>query len=216
MKKIIILILISTFNAFAFGQFNAITPKAGITFSKARNFIFDKEYFKPGFLIGAAVDYKLSSKLVIQPEIIFEQKGTSQKEEGVDHNGHPIGTVKMYYTWNYIGIPITLKYKPFTRNQIYFLSGGYANFLLGETRRLQYSESGVDYDEKESTNVSGYGKWDIGLLVGTGIDLPVGKKNAIRFDARYGFAFNLGGAKMPPATDTFGLTAGYVFGLSKQ
>jgi hypothetical protein len=203
-------------NLVSFGQFNSITPKAGITFSKARNFIFEKEYFKPGFLIGAVADFSISPKLTLQPELVFEQKGTLQKLEGVDANGQSIGNISFSYTWNYIGIPITLKYKPFANNQIYFLGGGYADFLIGETRRMQYTEAGVDHDEKQSFDIDGYGKWDIGLLAGAGIDIPVGKKNAIRFDARYGFAFNLGGAKMPPATDTFALSAGYVFGFSKH
>jgi hypothetical protein len=215
MRKVNFLLLFSSFCLVSFGQLTTVTPKAGVTLSKARNFIFEKEYFKPGFLFGVEADFNLSSKLVFKPELVFEQKGTLQKTEGVDLNGHPMGTIKMFYTWNYISIPLTLKYMPFAKNQIYFQGGGYAGYLLGETRRMQYSEAGVDHDEKESKDVSGYGKWDIGLLAGGGIDIPVGKRNAIRFDARCGFAFNLGGSEMPPATDTFGLSAGYAFGVAK-
>jgi hypothetical protein len=215
MKKNIFLLLLISCSLISFGQFNAITPKAGLTLSKARNFISEKEYYKPGFIIGVEADYRLSSKLILQPELVFEQKGTLQKEEGVDINGYPTGTVKGYYTWNYIGIPVLLKYKPFEKNQIYFLGGGYADFLVSEIYRLAYTENGVVHDQKDKTEISGYGRWDVGFQAGGGIDIPIGKRNAIQIDGRYIFGINLGGATMPPATGTFSLSAGYVFNLVK-
>lgn len=215
MRKFSFLLLLTSFCLVSFGQIASITPKAGATFSKARNFVFDKEYFKPGFLIGVAADYKLSPKLCLQPELVFEQKGTLQKVEGVDENGHPIGTVKGFYTWNYIGIPVLIKYQPFEKQYIYFLGGGYANFLISEIRRLKYKAGGEIHDDKENFDISGYGHIDAGLQAGGGIDIPIGKKNTIRIETRYAFAFNLGGTKMPPATNTFEISAGYVFSLGK-
>jgi len=214
-QKVSFLLLFTSFCLVSFGQFTTITPKAGSTFSKARNFIFEREHFKPGILIGVEADYKLSSKLLLQPELVFEQKGTLQKVEGVNENGHPIGAVKGFYTCNYIGIPLILKYKPFAKNQIYFLGGGYANFLVSEIRRVKYTEAGETHDDKENTDISGYGRWDAGFQAGAGIDIPAGKKNFIRIEARYAFAINLGGSTMPPATDTFLLSAGYAFNFMK-
>jgi len=215
MKKLYLFLLLSSISFISFGQFKTFTPKAGITLSNARNFIFEKEYYKPGFMTGVASEYLISSKLSLVPELIFEQKGTLQKVDGVDANGHSVGIVKMYYAWNYIGVPMLVKYKPFAKHQIYLQGGGYADFLISETRRLKYTEDGIDHDEKDNTDISGYGKWDIGVLAGGGIDIPVGKRNALQIDARYAFAFNLGGATMPPATVTFTLSAGYLFYIGK-
>lgn len=214
MKKIFPLIIFIFVQQVSFGQFTAITPKAGFTFSKARNFIFEKENYKPGFLVGCEIEYRLSAKLSLKPELQFEQKGTMQKTDIVDYNGHSSGIIKQYYTWNYVGIPILIKFQPFVKNRIYIQGGGYTNFLLSEIHRLKYTEAGEPVDNKENTDISGYGRLDAGLLAGAGIDISVGR-NAIQFDARYAFAFNIGGPLMPPATNTFSLSAGYAFKLRK-
>ena len=212
MKKLYILMILIFVQQLSFSQFAFITPKAGITLSNARNFIFEKENYKPGFLIGCEFEYRLSTRLSLKPGLIFEQKGTFHKEDIVDINGHPSGIAKEYYTWNYIGIPMLIKYQPFATNRIYIQCGGYADFLTSEIHRIMYTEAGDPVDIKEHTNISGYGKLDAGLLAGVGIEIPVGR-NALQFDARYAYAFNIGGALMPPATNTFSLSVGYAFKL---
>jgi hypothetical protein len=204
MKKIIILVLISTFNAFAFSQFTSVTPKVGMTVSNMKDYF---EKYKFGYLIGASAEYKLSEKFVLKPELLLEQKGGQDKLVLSDENGWPLGKYNVYLTSNYLNLPILLKYSPFNGNKIYFTAGGYAGYLLWTSRKTVDPEGNSDFNnnfEKASFN-----QWDVGFSLGSGIDIPLNEKSGIQIDVKYERA--LLNSAFFSTGNTFSLSVGYIF-----
>jgi hypothetical protein len=210
MKKVIILILMSTFNAFAFAQFTSVTPKAGISFSNMKDYY---EKYKIGYLVGASAEYKFSSKFSLKPDLLLEQKGGQGEFAATDENGWTVGIYNIYFSLNYLTLPIQLKYNPFAGNRIYFTAGGYAGYLLWANEKMV----GPDGNNHLYKNIDKafLNQWDVGFSLGSGVDIPLNEKSGIQVDFKYEHAL-LNSALFSTA-NTFSLSVGYAFktGLNK-
>lgn len=207
MKKIIILIVFIVLKSFSFAQFTTITPKLGFTFSNTPG--FDNVNYKPGYLFGGSTEYVLTSKFAIKPELLIEQKGCKRDVMFTDLNGWALGTNTLFYTWNYLMLPVQVLYSPFQSNIIYFSAGGYAGYMLWATQRMKGNIDGERINKKSKLDISNYNRWDVGLNIGAGTNIPFGVNDKIEIGFKYEYAFITDRFHLPPATRTFSLSVGY-------
>jgi len=212
MKKIIILIVFIALKSFTFGQFNAITPKIGLTLSQCKD--FDNAKYKPGYLFGVSALYKLSPKFAIKPEILIEQKGFQTKANFTDENGWLVGTGNAFYTWNYIALPLQVQYSPFKSNNIFLSAGGYIGYMLWGNERTTGGTGDIK-NERSKLDISNYNRFEIGFNAGGGITIPLKDKNKIEVGLRYERTFRNNAAKFPSGTNTFSLAVGYEINILK-
>ena len=115
-------------------QAQILTPKVGVSYSKAFNpedteVLYRDARFRPGFLVGFAVNAPLSGALFFETGFLYVQKGNKMTEEGK-------GSVRYHASHNYllefIEIPVLLKYKLDKRNITFYpLVGVSASYGVG-------------------------------------------------------------------------------------
>jgi hypothetical protein len=213
MKKLTILILLILFNLISFGQISKITPKIGLTLSNLRD-LTDMDY-KLGYLFGTSIDYNLSQRFVLKPEIRVEQKGSKRKGFLTDEYGNLLPDSKGYLTYNYLSLPLLIEYHPFKRDNAFFNMGPYIGYLLSTTERTKSTYDGEFHDSKRKLDISKYNHWDVGFGIGGGINFPFLKRGQIKIDLLYEYAISIASKEMPPRTNTFSLSAGYSILLIK-
>lgn len=207
MKRIIILVLIGTINAAIFAQFTSVTPKVGMTFSNMNDYF---EKYKIGYLVGASTEYRFTSKFALKPELLLEQKGGRDEVILTDENGWAVGISEYYLYSNYLSLPIQLKYSPFNGNKIFFLAGGYAGYLLWANNCVIGADGKYHSVKADKAYLN---LWDVGLSIGSGLDIPLSEKSGIQVDFKYEYAL-LNSAFFSTA-NTFSLSLGYMLNLGK-
>lgn len=212
MKKSILLLLFTFVTMLSFSQIESVSPKLGITYSGSKG--IENSKFKPGYLWGATVDYSLMPKISFRTGLLIEQKGCQGRAVYLDENGWQSGILTWYNTWNYLTLPLQIKYSPFRSKNFFLAGGGYAGYLLAASQRFKSDNPGK-LDGRDKLDLQYYNRWDIGLQTGAGLRIPVGGKNSLEFDLLYDYAFRVDKGRMPPATSTFSFTVGYSFALSR-
>lgn len=165
-------LLFFVFAVFAFSFVNAqeisYGLKAGLNYSNWK-FSYDGTDFdsRLAFHVGAVVEFGLSEKFAIQPELLYSSVGAQQEY------GSPTSRVSddtLIYSLNYISIPVIAKY--FVAEGFSLEAGPQLGVLLSAKAKL--GDESEDYkDEFNST--------DFGAAIGAGYKL----ENGIFFGARY-------------------------------
>lgn len=202
----IIFILVNTTNA----QLSSFTPYGGITLSKKHNPSNIDNSFKSAMIFGISTDYKVNNKFFIKCGLGFEQKGTKYSYT-VDVGGGLIINTSNYLTYNYLHLPVLAKFKLGKKENFYFNFGNYAGYLLSGSNRTIVSGEGNDSDQKHPLQLQNIQRFDYGLSIGGGFDVPITTNNNIIFDLRYDFGL-ITDAKF----QTFNLTIGYEFKYNKS
>ncbi|UCG30088.1 MAG: PorT family protein [candidate division WOR-3 bacterium] len=131
--------------------------------------------FKTGFCGGGFFAFALGNVVVIQPEVLYSQKGVKWEDEFLDE------TWKLTYKFNYIEVPIFVK-------MIMPLQGKVKpNLFLGPYFAIAITDSRYELEIDGMTiedDLVGVKDTDFGLVFGGGIDFGL-KKGKIVFDARY-------------------------------
>lgn len=212
MKKLLFGIILILISGITFGQFISLTPKIGFTLSDYYEKILVETTFKLGYSFGVSSNFSLSRKLDLKPELMFKQKGTKSA-------GLPNDNIQ-YYTFNYLNIPLLIKYNLGKKNNSFINGGIYTGYLLKATSRFKGTLNGVYYDEKSNEDLSVFNKFDFGVGIGGGIRIPINDKNGILVDLRYNFALTFTNKKdnavIYPKQHTIGLYIGYEFGLNNK
>lgn len=112
---------------------------------------------KLGFNFGAVYGVSISNALVVRPGILFSMKGSKQEIEFFGQS------IKATFNFNYLEIPINLKYNIGGSGSGFFVEGGpYLGLLL----TAKGESNGVSEDFKDVTN-----SLDFGLNLGVGYDV---------------------------------------------
>jgi len=141
-----------------------LTIKAGVNQSKLLSKV--SGHWATGYLIGAAVSFRLSDRFELQPEVFFIRRG--------DGIGFPeiIPGMTSKITLDYLEMPVLLKWsflrKPKFRMAV--LGGGYAALNLRAASRTEYEGLVFTEDLKGDVN-----KTDFGLVAGVGLEMTLGK-----------------------------------------
>lgn len=201
----IIFILVNTANA----QLSSITPYGGITLSKKHNPSNIENSIKTGMSFGISVDSKVKNKFFIKSGLGFEQKGTKYSYTLDLYSGpEDYGD---YFTYNYLYLPVLAKFKLGKKENFYFDFGNYAGFLLSGSKRSKRSYLGNSSDEKYPMEMHNMQRFDFGLSIGGGFEIPITTNNNIVFDLRYD-----SGLIIDAKFHTINLTIGYEFKYTKS
>ena len=183
-----------------------IIPKAGVSIATLNESGDEAGDFdsKIGLLLGVGIEIGLSDKLAFQPEILYVQKGASDKSEGVE----------ITFGLNYIEVPLLLKYKisGFYVNVGPYLGyglGGEATFKSGgeeQTFDIKFGE-GEDSEVLYLDNA-----FEFGAALGGGV--VIGDK--FQIDARYGLGLSSlnddGEGSNTLKNSTIQFSVGYILG----
>ncbi len=153
--------------------------KAGINLANASGNGIDlftdgeKSDSKLGITIGAFLEYEISEKFSIQPEIFYSQQGFKKNISNSDEF-----TLKL----DYINIPILAKYN--ASDNFSFLLGPQIGFLLSSKLDREQEERplvAVKSDEVETDSKEFFKKTDVGLNFGLHYEFD----NGLGINARY-------------------------------
>lgn len=197
-----------------------IGAKAGFQMSKIS--YNDKDYhdeyqvsYKPGYNVGAVLNYKVSSTFSLHTELFFSSKGKVEKKAQYD--------VKNVVAYHYLDLPLMLRVSHHgkikkQRVEYYFNTGPSFVYWLGGKGKLRSGELSeyidtndlhykIDFKEAshyENLYVEAPNRLQMELNVGGGMIFDMSRGQKLMVDMRY--AFGIG--------QTFlGTTAGGTFGL---
>lgn len=153
-------------------------PVAGVNFSKYSGEDVDNANLKTGFQLGLAGEFKLSA-FGVESGIYYTSKGSQTTEEGeLPLIGTPYSS-KVSNTTSYIEIPVLAKiHGPLGLN---IFAGPQASFLLANKTYTEYT-LGNTTTEDENSSTDGFNTFDASLVVGLGLDLPMGLTARASYD----------------------------------
>jgi hypothetical protein len=124
--------------------------------------------YRSGIAIGAFGDYFIANDWSIKIKLTYDQKGWDKGFIGDTNTGQSVVT---NYRMDYLSIPVMASWH-FGRTKNWYLHGGpYVGVLLNS------NETSNNEDLKKYTN-----SVDVGLDLGIGVKIPIGKKVKILFE----------------------------------
>ena len=160
MKKLVTIGFMVLAIGIAQGQEVKFGVKGGLNLMKISNNQLSGNN-KVGFHIGGLVEFKLSDKFAIQPELLYSTKGTKQDFYGI----------QLITNLSYIDLPIMAKF--FVTKGLSIEAGPQIGYLV--------SEKGISNSELVIYQAGNYNKMDYGLNLGAGYVL----ENSLLFQVRY-------------------------------
>jgi hypothetical protein len=130
---------------------------------------------KLGFCGGGFIAFRLGKVVILQPEVLYSQKGARQREEFLDE------VIKVWYKLNYLEIPICIKLMIPVQGKVkpnLFL-GPYFGVMITDPRG-KVEIDGLTMEE----DLEGVKDTDFGMVLGGGVDIGLGKGKMV-FDVRY-------------------------------
>lgn len=97
----------------------------------------------------------------------FERKGNQAIVEFTTATGEPAGQGKIKHNFDYLTVPILIRFNTKQKIKFYFVAGPYIGFLVNRTNIVR--EETIDVKEDFSTI-------DLGLHLGLGLLIPLSEK----------------------------------------
>jgi hypothetical protein len=153
---------------------------AGLNYPDVRgNELAKFNNFKVGYLVGVSLDYYLKENLSIKTNVNYERKIEKLELTFFNNQAQEVGTETYNETFDFINIPILLKYE--FGNSKFFVNGGpFLNYLLK-------NEIDEDYPRDNSELVSEQKNIDFGLSLGIGTNITLNEKNDLIIELRNDF-----------------------------
>ena len=118
------------------------------------------------YSVGGAVQYNISERWGIRSGLLLEQKGN----DGILDSSLWTLSPSFEMNFKYLTLPVAVRYQ-FKGRAKYFVSAGFnVGYLLGATH-LENAEGEAILHEMDITN--NFKQFDIGLVTGAGIRIPV-------------------------------------------
>lgn len=127
----------------------------------------------PGFHGGVMLSYEFVSRLAVQAELLYEQKGFEYDEYPISTTEALVDNLRLHY----LTLPVMLKIQ---KGGLFAEAGPYAGYLLAEetqVQRIERNGSGSgnpvilgDYPLR----INDFERWDYGYTVGIGIEMDNG------------------------------------------
>ena len=128
-----------------------------------------------GYLIGITVEYNFNKATSLKTGINYERKNSSTGNVDIaDQFGNITGTTKGKIVFDYLTIPVLLKYKFYDS---YFLNGGpFLSYLLKNEDEI------VGFNSIDNTD--SMKEFDFGLSFGVGKRIKLSEKNILEIEVR--------------------------------
>ncbi|MFD1161511.1 porin family protein [Hwangdonia seohaensis] len=184
---------------------------AGINYPDIRGYEYAKyNKFKVGYLLGVTFDYYFKENLSLKTNINYERKIKKIQLTYFNYEAEETGRENFNEIYEYINIPILLKYEFESSN--FFINGGpFFNYLLN-------NKIEPDYPNDDSDLITELKKIDFGLSLGIGTNISLNEKNDLTIEIRDDFGIlDTGGVPRPIGgtikTNTIKLVLGWNFGI---
>lgn len=124
-----------------------------------------------GYSGGIAFQHNWGKGIALRTNIAYERKGGEGEFEFTDKYGASIGKGIVNLNFDYLTIPVLLRFT-FGKRVKYFINGGsYIGYLIKQT--FVFKGTNIDY---ESNNTASYNSLDAGISLGTGLQYPMNEK----------------------------------------
>jgi len=157
---------------------------------------------RTAFHFGGLVEFTLSDKFAIQPELYYSSEGSSFKDSFITDDN--VIDMETNINVNYISLPVMVKYN--INKNVFFEAGPQMDFLVSVDSKMQasdnlYAEAGDLEDIKDDLDSNNYGfgigigyKADNGIFLNTRYVLGLSDitKNEIVAIKNNGFHFSIG------------------------
>jgi Outer membrane protein beta-barrel domain len=136
------------------------------------------------FMGGIALAYRTSPKFAIGIELNYERKGSFvYYPSSFDANGNVSSTIKSNASFNYITLPIMAKFKMNKERFSLFANAGvYTGYLIKYNSK--FNSTKIEGDFKHIN------RWDMGLVTGLGMEIPMNKQLLFSTEIRNNLAVN--------------------------
>jgi hypothetical protein len=162
-------------NKFEFG----VEASPSFTFLKGNDFIEKMYNGTLGYSGGISFQYNWGKRIALRTNIAYERKGGEGEFDFTDNYGASIGKGVVNLNFDYLTIPILVRYT-FGKRVKYFINGGsYFSYLIKQTLVFKGANS-----DSESNNTSSYNRLDAGISLGTGIQYPINEKLILSSEIR--------------------------------
>lgn len=166
--------------------------------------------FKIGYMVGFSFEKPIHKNLSIKANLNYERKTKKYELVYYDWNAEKSGTENFRHVYEYINVPVLLKYE-FGNSGIFANAGPFLNYLLSD--RVKPNDP---YDDDMLRPE--HEKFDFGLSAGIGFALPLDEKNELTIELRNDLGLSdIGG--VPPhvsgtqKTNTVKLILGWNLGI---
>lgn len=152
MKKVLLFLGIVSVCSFANAQSTTFGVKAGANFFQFGGDDgkdLEAQKMKIGFNVGGFANIAFSEQFSFQPELLFSNQGTLQKE----------GDDKVVWNLNYINIPLMVQYNA---SGFYAETGPEVGFLISAKAKYDIGGDSESVDIKEQFKGFNFG-WGLGL-----------------------------------------------------
>lgn len=177
LKSIVLVLLFACKISFS-QEHNVFGISAGTNYSSLRGDIveFESEF---SFLFGVNYTFSLKENLSIKAELNYERKNTNREIPigGVLGQGGIFSEGKYRRKYDYITLPVLLKYN-FGYDDPFYVNGGpYLGYIINAEEKLDGSTRGIDI-----TNL--YKSFELGISFGVGKVFSVSKNNNLSVEVR--------------------------------
>ncbi|HEX8350685.1 MAG TPA: porin family protein [Hymenobacter sp.] len=163
--------------------------KAGVNYSTFTGDDDENLESKIGLQAGLLANFGLSDMISIQPEVLYSQKGTQNKDNSDDK-----------FKFNYIDVPVLVKVNA---GGLFFEGGPQVGFLAS----AKLTDGTTDVDVKE-----GFNTVDFGYAVGLGYQVDSGPMIGLRYNGGITNIVKDGDDDSKVRNSAFQLYVGYTFG----
>lgn len=173
MKKIFLSLVVTFFAFETIAQLNG-GIKGGLNFAQVHAEVSGDSELSDmliGFQLGGYLNYSLSDKVAIQPELVFTRAGGKESVYDPDLQDD----VKLSSKNDYLSIPLMFRFK--VGDKFHILAGPQVGILLAAKVKIEVQGQSIQIDAKD-----GFKTLDFGLTAGLGYAI-----NKVGIDARYNF-----------------------------
>lgn len=176
-SKATLIIIGILFTTLAFSQIR-IGINAGANLSKFKgNLVVENADSKVGFLIGAYFEYYLKENLSLKSNLNFERRIISLDDFVLDEFGQLTISINQNFKYNYLTLPILLKYEAGNSKKIFFNGGFELDYLLN----IKAKTEGV----LEDNSTFDLNQIDLNFSIGIGTIFNIDNKNNLNVELRF-------------------------------
>ena len=201
MKRVLLLLIILVFNSVFSQEKVRLGIHSGVNhYSLRGSEVLDDVDSNFGYAIGLNFEYKISKKLSLSTDLIFEKKQvnysydfvyTPMSQDGIPGEDEKYNGITKN-SFNFITLPITLKYKIGNKNPYFVKSGVYVAKMISQKEKTEVSPSWTYYGSPNDNfpMVSGMDNQDYGLTFSIGKEFKIKDKNYLIVELRDNLGFH--------------------------
>jgi opacity protein-like surface antigen len=201
--RFLILITLVNSSILTFGQTNKF--EAGLEFGpslkslRGNDFIDDNKDISFGFSVGLTFQYNFPKLISIRTNISYEKKGSSSKFKATDELGNPIGDINFGSNFDYLIIPLLVRFTFFKRTNFFVNAGPYFGYLI---KQRNFTEAFGEFPKEEIDNIDNYKRNDFGISAGLGVRFPIKNKLFLSLEIRSNIGIsNISSFPIPSVND---------------